>query len=124
MTNYLLLIIAAIAASELLLRLPVLHQVRKITAVTRKSSATLRSNRISDHWKEMVLPTYSMHMGGCSILFFLLLCVVALPVILVGFVAPNGMRNWLSILMQPVPILILCASSLLYILARTRLSRG
>jgi len=124
MANYLLLIIAAIAASELLLRLPVLHQVQKITSVTRKSAATIRSNRISDHWKERVLPAYSLHMGGCSILFFLLLCMVALPVILAGFVAPDGMERWLSMLLQPVPILILCASSLLYILARTRLARG
>lgn len=119
-----LLVLAAVAASELLLRLPVLRQAQGIAAVTRKSAATIRSRRISDHWKETILPAYSLRMAGRSILFFLLLCAVALPVALAGFAAPGGMEHWIAVLVRPVPILILCGCSVLYIFIRLRLLRG
>lgn len=122
--HYLLLLAAAGVASELLLRLPLMEQAKQLLTVTRKSASTLRSNRISDHWKETVLPAYSIRMAGRSILFFILLCVVALPVALMGLVAPGGFGRWLDMLMQPLPMLLLCGASLAYILARVKLIRG
>jgi fumarate reductase subunit C len=119
-----LLVVSAILASEVALRLPLLDQVTAIVGTARRSAATVRSRRISDHWKEAVLPAYSARMAGRSFYFFLLLCLVLLPVALVGLAAPGGMTHWLDYLMQPLAIAILCICSIAYILVRTRTARG
>jgi hypothetical protein len=119
-----LLVAGAIVASEFLLRLPLMDQVSVIVGTARRSAATMRSKRISDHWKEAVLPAYSLRMAGRSVFFFLLLCLVALPVALIGVMAPGGLDHWLELLMRPFAIAVLCICSILYILVRTRLARG
>ncbi len=124
MRDIVLLLIAAMLASELLLRLPLLRQARHLLAVTRKSAATIRSSRISDHWKERVLPAYSLRMGLHSMLFFLLLCVVASPVMAMGLAASDGMDGWFGLLMRPWAIALLFVGSVLYVVARVRLRRG
>ena len=119
-----LLVASAILASEILLRLPLLEQVNVVVRTARRSAATVRSKRISDHWKETVLPAYSLRMAGRSVFFFLLLCLVALPVVLAGLVARGGLAHWFELLMQPFAIAILCSCSILYILVRARFARG
>lgn len=120
----LLLSIAAIAASELLLRLPVLKQAQGLGEVARKSLATISSKRISDHWKERIVPVYSVRMARCSVLFFLLLCGAMAPVALIGLAAPGGEARWLELLMQPAAIALLCAVSIGYMLVRLKVKRG
>lgn len=119
-----LLAAGAILASEALLRLPLMDQVSIVVRTARRSAATVRSRRISDRWKETVLPTYALRMASRSVSFFLLLCIVALPVALIGFVAPGGMAHWFDLLMRPFALAILCICSILYILVRTRIARG
>ena len=119
-----LLVAGAIVASEILLRLPLMRQVSIIVGTAQRSAATVRSKRISDHWKEVVLPAYSLRIAGRSLLFFLLLCFVALPVALIGVMTPGGMGYWLELLMRPLAIAVLCICSVLYIFVRSRLSHG
>lgn len=119
-----LLVAGSVMASEVLLRLPLMDQVSVIVRTARNSSAILRSKRISDHWKEAVLPAYSLRMAGRSVFFLLMLCLVALPVALVGVVAPGGLRHWIELLTRPFALAIMCICSILYILVRTRLARG
>jgi hypothetical protein len=115
---------AAVAASELIVRLPVLPQAQGLSAATRKSLATISSKRISDHWKERALPAYSARMMRCSLLFFVLLCLAVAPVAVIGFAAPGGLRQWLELLIAPSAIALLCGISIGYIVLRTRLKRG
>lgn len=124
MPEILLLIIAAILASELLVRLPVMQQAHGLGKVARKSAATISSKRISDHWKERILPVYSVRMARCSVLFFLLLCCAMAPVALIGLAAPGGEARWLELLMQPTAIALLCAVSIAYIVLRLKVMRG
>lgn len=124
LAEILLLCIAAIAASELLLRLPVLKQAQGLGEVARKSAATLASKRISDHWKERILPVYSVRMARCSVLFFLLLCAAIAPVALIGLAAPGGEARWLELLMQPAAIALLCGVSIAYVVLRLKVKRG
>lgn len=119
-----LLVAGAVIASEILVRLPLIQQVSFIVATARRSAATVRSKRISDHWKETILPAYSLRIAGRSIYFFFLLCLVALPVVLIGMMAPGGIAHWLDLLMRPFAIAVLCICSILYIFVRTRLARG
>jgi len=122
--HWLRLILAAVLASELLLRLPLPETIRRANGAARKSARLLQSRRISDHWKEKMLPAYAMTIAANSLLFFALLCVVVLPVVLIGFSDPGGMGGWLAALVQPVNIAVLCAVSILYVILRSRLRRG
>ena len=119
-----LLAVGAMGASELFLRLPLMRQVKIVVDTAQRSAATLRSTHISDHWKEIALPAYSLRIAGASLLFFLLLCGAVLPVALLGLVVPGGLDHWLELLMQPFAIAVLCICSILYIFVRKGLSRA
>lgn len=119
-----LLCIGAICASEALLHLPLMQQVHGLNAASRKSFATIASKRISDHWKERVLPAYSGRMARSSILFFVMLCVALAPVVLVGLIAQGGLPHWLPLLMTPAAIALLCGASLGYIVLRLKVLNG
>ena len=119
-----LLATGAVVASELFLRLPLIRQVQDVLGTAKRSATTLRSKRISDHWKEVVLPAYSIRIAGKSILFFILLCVAVLPVAAIGLFAPGGLDHWLRLLLRPFAIAVLCICSIFYIFVRTRLTRA
>jgi hypothetical protein len=122
--DWLLLAIAAVAASELMLRLPLLPTARALVSVSRRSGKVLASKRISDHWKEKVLPAYSVRMAKASVGFFVLLCAALVPVVLLGFVHSGGIGGWMSLLMRPLSMLWLCAVSIAFIWVRFRVLRA
>lgn len=121
--DWVLLLVAAVAVSELMLRLPLLRMARSLVTVSQKSMRLLQSKRISDHWKERILPAYSARMARASVGFFALLCLSLVPVMIVGLVHTGGVEDWLRLLMRPLSMLFLCAVSIAYIWMRLRLTR-
>jgi hypothetical protein len=119
-----LLVAAAVLASEAMLRLPLLALARSVINVSGKSMRVLKSKRISDHWKERVLPAYSARMFKGSVGFFVTLCLALVPVVALGFLAPGGLGAWLHLLLTPLAIAVLCAASLAYIWLRVKLVRA
>lgn len=124
MVLWLFVVAAGVLASEAFLRLPLIPAIRSVTRTAQKSGKVLSSKRISDHWKERVLPRYSLVIGRGSILFFLLLCLALLPVALLGLIYPGGAGAWFAALLRPVVILVLCVVSIGYIMLRTRIAGG
>jgi hypothetical protein len=118
-----LIALAAVAASEAMLRLPLIAQARAVISVSRRSMHVLSARSISDHWKERVLPAYALRMAKGSVGFFLSLCLALLPVVLIGLVAPGGLSAWFETLLRPLSILVLCLVSLGYIWLRVKLLR-
>ena len=116
---WVLLALAAVLASEAMLRLPLIAQAKSVADVSRWSMHVLRARRISDHWKERVLPAYSLRMAKGSIGFFISLCLALLPVALLGFVAPGGVDAWFDMLLM----LVLCLVSICDIWLRLKLTR-
>lgn len=121
---WLFVVVAAVAASEAFLRMPLLPVIRRVMATARKSARVLTSKRISDHWKERVLPRYSWIIGMGSIRFFGLLMLALAPVAVLGLIYPAGLAAWSAALMRPVVILVLCLVSVGYIWLRLRVARG
>ena len=121
--DIILLTVAAVAASELILHLPLMQQVHGLNRASRSSARVIASKRISDHWKERVLPAYSGRMARHSITFFVLLCVALAPVALLGFLAPGGFEAWLELLMTPLAIILLCGVSIAYIFLRLKMGQ-
>jgi nitrate reductase NapE component len=120
---WVLVVLAAVMASEAMLRLPLIPRIRSVIDVSQKSVRVLGSKRISDHWKERVLPSYSKVMARDSIAFFLFLCMALLPVVALGLVFPGGVAAWLAALMRPLVIGVLCLVSVAYIWLRLKVSR-
>lgn len=123
MVFWLLVIVAAILASEALLRLPIMAKIKDVSEISQKAMRVLKSGRISDHWKERVLPAYAKRIGIGSVAFFALLCLGLLPVLVAGLIYPAGLAAWADALMRPFVILVLCAVSLGYIWIRLRTTR-
>ncbi len=122
--HWLRLLVAAILASELFIRLPLGQTIRTASLAAGKSQRLLRSKRISDHWKERMLPRYAMTIGTNSVVFFALLCLAITPVVLVGLTDPAGIKAWLAGLMSAGDLIGLFVLSLGYIALRVRLLRG
>lgn len=123
MLLWLLVVVAAVLASETLLRLPILAKIKAVSDASQKAMRVLKSARISDHWKERVLPAYAKRIGFGSVAFFAMLCVGLTPVLVAGLIYPDGLAAWVDALMRPLVILVLCVVSLGYIWIRSRLAR-
>ena len=123
MLLWLLVVVAAVLASEALLRLPIVAKIKAVSEASQKAMRVLKSRRISDHWKERVLPAYAKRIGFGSVAFFVMLCAGLLPVLVVGLVYPGGLAAWAEALLRPLVILVLCVVSLGYIWVRSRLAR-
>lgn len=120
MLFWVLVVVAAILASEAFVRLPVLQKIGTVAATSQKAMKLVRSARVSDHWKERILPVYALKIGMGSVSFFLLLCAALLPVLLAGLLYPPGLSAWSHALLSPLVIVILCAVSLGYIWLRQK----
>jgi hypothetical protein len=121
--TWILVALAGILASEAMLRLPLIRSARGLAQVSKKSMHVLASKKISDHWKERILPAYSLRMARNSVGFFAFLCLALAPVALVGLAFPGGLAAWTETLLKPLVILVLCAVSIAYIWLRVKLSR-
>lgn len=117
------LLLSAVVASELLVRLPLMPTIRKARGAAEKSARLLRSRRVSDHWKERMLPVYAGVIARNSAVFFGLLCAAILPVALFGIGHPGGLGGWIAALMQPVNLAVLFGLSVLYLVVRSRVVR-
>ncbi len=116
-----LVLIGAALASEAFLRLPLMGQIQRVLDTVPRVSRVLKSARISDHWKERVLPAYALRMGKASVLFFLLLCLAVLPLLAMGLIYSGGLMGWLEFLMRPLVIGALCVASIGYMAVRSRM---
>ena len=124
MMHWILLLVAGALACELFLALPLMATIRRATSMAGKARRLLQSKRVSDHWKERMLPVYAGKIAGNSLIFFLYLCLVLVVVLLVGLVSPGGIPSWLGFLERPVVIATLCALSIPYMIARARMPRA
>jgi len=77
-----LLGIGTILSVEFFCRLPVASTLKGISGVARKAMHVLRSKRISDHWKELVMTTYSGQLIRSSLLLPILLLIGLIPLFL------------------------------------------
>jgi len=121
--NWVLAVIGALLSAELFLRLRITSRVRRVTIASRKAARTVRSHRVSDHWKERVLPVFARQIIVGSLAFLaLLLCAVA-PIILLGVFIEGGIAVWLQQLLRPGMVAVLVVVSISHIVIRQKFSR-
>ncbi len=112
---------------ELARALPLGANLKRLAAAGRKSLGVVRSSRISDHWKEKVLPSYAGGILGASLLNLLYLLILAggfaLAFCLVGMWLLGGWSGAAGELLAPSTQIIACLLGVAYALLRTKLSR-
>jgi len=72
---------------ELLLQQPFYKKLKSLVATSQKSVKVIRSERISDHWKEKVLLSYAFIIFNSSICLLSYLLIAVLPVALISLLA-------------------------------------
>lgn len=86
------MIVATVAAVEIFYRIPFLERVGNLSGIVTKTVHTVRSPKISDHWKERVLLAYSGKLMTTSLTLFLMILVILIPVAIVG--AIGALASW------------------------------
>ena len=101
--------LAGILFVEVLLRLPFFSTLGRFQRVTTRALNVLRSDRISDHWKERVLPRYAGQMmkatlwiAGILILAFVVIAGVIGLANLTGTDLLAFSLSWLGIIFMTV----------------------
>ncbi|MFW6106273.1 MAG: hypothetical protein ACOC5H_02785 [Desulfovermiculus sp.] len=88
--------LCCICAVELLLRAGLFATIRQMRAVYGKTVRTLTNKRISDHWKEKVLPAYAWMIFKGSVWLLLSLLLVFGPFLIAIFLAESFDLGFLS----------------------------
>lgn len=118
--QWLWLVAGTVAAAELLVRLPWLDRVRALAALLRKIHRVLRSQAISDHWKERVMLAYAgrLLLLSCMVCAFVLMTLA--PVFLLAVLHAPVMGLMLDPTGMAVSFVIACT----YVLLRRRSKHG
>ncbi len=85
--DWVLLSVGSMLSAELLLRLPMDRSLNGLKVSAWKALSTIKSTKISDHWKELVLPHYALRIFTASFLSFLLLVIALVPAAMILLVA-------------------------------------
>ncbi|MBT0667852.1 hypothetical protein HT136_05665 [Novosphingobium profundi] len=121
--NLLLMIVLCTVVCELFLRLPIAQACTRLTGVGRSASRVLLSRRISDHWKERVMPVLALRMGaGTAVLAgWFLIVLAAITAICAGadLISPG----FSTLLTSALGIALSCGVSVGYLLVRQAVKR-
>ena len=115
--------IMTVAGCELAYRLPISESVSSFWRNISRSWAVLRSSRISDTWKERVLPAYARRMIVHSLAFLGYLMLILAPIAIGGLLAFESPQALLVTLADYRAALAMMAAAVAFAVARTRLVR-
>jgi hypothetical protein len=117
-----LLAIATIAAVELVVRLGIGSTIRRLLAVVRKVLRIMKSDTISDHWKERAMLAYAGQMFSASLMLLAMLLLAVAPfAILAALGAWIGMP-FFALLLSGTGVLVCIAIACAYLPLRRRLN--
>lgn len=112
--QWLLAALAGIAFVELLLRLPFFSTLGKFRGILSRVSTVLRSDRISDHWKEKVLPRYAFAMLRATLIVAACLIAAFLPFLVFSAIGPMIGIPFFAFSMSWIGILFITLVALAY----------
>ena len=84
---WLLLLTGAVSFVEVVRQLDLQATLNAYGLAARKSRKILMARRISDHWKEKVLPVYARQLLTCSVRLLVILAAAIVPLLVLAAVA-------------------------------------
>jgi len=116
---WLLMAVCCAIFVELFSRVGVLGRSREVDRLLRKAVRVMASRRISDHWKESVLPRYARSMFASSVLMFASLIVALSPFAAAAVIADRIGAPFLELLASFEGIVGACVFAIAYARLRT-----
>lgn len=117
---WILIGLTTILSCELLHRIPIIDSVLEIKCTTVKAVKVLKSESISDHWKELILPKYAFRIAKYSVLSLIYLIIVFSPFLLAGLFASLINLNFFDKISQLLPIVGITIFAWGYIVVREK----
>ncbi len=115
------LILPTFVFVELFMRLKVLKRAAVPAQLAQRSLRIIQAERISDHWKERVLPVYSGRMMLATVRLLLVLLVAFSPFFIAAFAASFTELPLLEEMTSLRGILISTVAAFIYVFVRKRL---
>lgn len=122
--SWALLAVCSIAFVELFLRLGTFRRVQLMNGLARKAKWVVLSPKISDHWKEKVLPAYSLRLMGNSLMMFATLVGAVSPFLLSSLIGDPMGLGFTALVASWLGILVSCLVAMAYVVVRGRLVRA
>ncbi len=119
--QWLLLVIGTIIVVECFILLPVGKYAIRMLTVVRKVAYTIRSPKISDHWKERVLPSYAGQLFKTSILLFAIVCLALSPMLVLSIAADSAGLDFTAFLTSMTGVFASTGIAIVYFSLRNRL---
>ncbi|MCF8065198.1 MAG: sulfotransferase [Desulfarculaceae bacterium] len=111
---------------ELFRALPLMENLNHLKMTTQKVMGVVRSSRISDHWKEKILPHYAGGILAASLLNVVYIAIMAagfaLAFCLVGMWFLGGFAQTAAMLLEPSVQIIAAVLGMAYAVARVKLT--
>ena len=90
--NHLILFVICLLSVEIFIRSNYISLINSLLEVSKKSINIISNKNISDHWKENVIPKYSLQMMGYSLQMLLILILI----IFIFAIADNFLSGFLA----------------------------
>lgn len=108
--NHLLIFVSCILSFEILFQLNYISLVFSIIKLIKKSTYIILNQNISDHWKEYVIPKYSLTLMGYSFQISL----ITLFILFILFIGDNLSRGFFRFILSPIGLMEAIFFSFLY----------
>ena len=95
---HLLLVFVCILSVEVFIRLNFLSHLDSILKVTKKVTYVILQNKISDHWKEKVIPAYALRIMKYSLKILLILLFIMSLFFITDFFINNFLAFTISLI--------------------------
>lgn len=118
---YALLIGSTFIVAELFMRLPIIANVRRSSQIAAKSATLIGADKISDHWKERVLPAYAGALFMQTLKLTAMTLLAFAPVVAALAIAPLLNAPLMSLFMSFQGIVLSVAAAAIYAFVRMRL---
>lgn len=120
---YAALVPGTLVACEIARALPLGRVLGTLRDTPRKAAHVVRSARISDEWKEKVLPAYAGQILKASLLLLACLVAIALPVLLMALLITGSPGAASAALLGPLALVEMIGLGAGYVALRRRFAR-
>ena len=90
--NHLILFVICLLSVEIFIRLNYIDLIKSTILISKKAISTIDNKNISDHWKENIIPKYSLQMMKYSMQMLLILFLI----IFIFVIADNLFSGFLA----------------------------
>ena len=94
--NHLILFVICLLSVEILIRSNYISLINSLFEVSKKAISIIYSKNISDHWKENIIPIYSIQMMKVSLQMLLIFILI----IFIFIIADNFFSGFLNLIIS------------------------